>query len=58
MSKTDTLLRQRISNAPLTPESDTWFPNLDEMEEWYVAETLQSGEENGIAYEMLLYKRR
>ena len=47
-----------ITKVHVTPESDTYFPNLDEMEEWYVAETLMSGEENGIAYEMLLYKRR
>jgi len=39
-------------------ESDTFFPNLDENPEWYLAETLQSGEENGIPYEMLLYKRK
>ena len=39
-------------------ESDTFFPNLDDHPDWYLAETLQSGEENGIAYEMLLYKRR
>lgn len=37
---------------------DTYFPNLDEMEDWYIAETMMSGEENGIGYEMLLYKRR
>ena len=37
---------------------DTYFPNLDEMEDWHLAGTLQSGEENGIAYEMLLYKRK
>jgi len=37
---------------------DTWFPNLDEMDDWYLAETLLSGEENGIAYEMLLYRRK
>lgn len=37
---------------------DTYFPNLDEMEDWYVAESMMSGEENGIGYEMLLYKRR
>ena len=36
---------------------DTYFPNLDEMDDWYVAETLMSGEENGIGYEMCLYKR-
>ena len=37
---------------------DTYFPDLDGDPEWYLAEILQSGEENGIAYEMLLYKRR
>lgn len=47
-----------ITKVHVTPESDTWFPNLDEMEDWYLAETLQSGEENGIDYEMLLYKRK
>jgi dihydrofolate reductase len=39
-------------------DSDTFFPNLDEDENWVLAETLQSGEENGIAYEMCLYKRK
>ena len=47
-----------ITKVHVTPESDTFFPNLDEMAGWYIAETLMSGEENGIAYEMLLYKRR
>ena len=39
-------------------ESDTFFPNLDDHPQWYLAETLQSGVENGIPYEMLLYKRK
>lgn len=47
-----------ITKVHVTPESDTFFPNLDEREDWYLAEKLQSGEENGIAYEMLLYKRK
>ena len=47
-----------ITKVHVTPESDTFFPNLDENPDWYLAETLQSGEENGIAYEMLLYKRK
>jgi len=47
-----------ITKVHVTPESDTVFPNLDEMDDWYVAESLMSGEENGIAYEMLLYKRK
>lgn len=47
-----------ITKVHAAPVSDTYFPNLDEDENWYLAETLQSGEENGIAYEMLLYKRK
>ena len=39
-------------------ESDTFFPNLDEDENWVLAEILRSGEENGIPYEMCLYKRK
>ena len=47
-----------ITKVHADPGSDTFFPNLDEDENWYLEETLQSGEENGIAYEMLLYKRK
>jgi len=47
-----------ITKVHVTPESDTYFPNLDEDEEWYISDILQSGEENGIGYEMLLYKRK
>ena len=47
-----------ITKVQANPGSDTFFPNLDEDENWYPAQTLQSGEENGIAYEMLLYKKR
>ncbi len=39
-------------------ESDTFFPNLDTDPDWHLAEILQSGEENGIAYEMCLYRRK
>ena len=47
-----------ITKVHAKPESDTYFPNLDEATDWYLSEILQSGEENGIAYEMCLYKRR
>lgn len=47
-----------ITKIHADPVSDTWFPNLQEDAGWYLAEKLQSGEENGIAYEMLLYKRK
>lgn len=47
-----------ITKIHVTPESDTFFPNLDEDENWYLAEVLQAGEEDGIAYEMCLYQRK
>ena len=47
-----------VTKVHTTPQSDTWFPNLDDMEDWYPAETLQRGEEDGISYEMLLYRRK
>ena len=47
-----------ITKVHCTTPCDTFFPNLDEMDDWYIEETLMTGEENGIAYEMLLYKRK
>ncbi len=47
-----------ITKVGACPESDTYFPNLDEDPQWYVAEVLLSGEEDGIFYEMLRYKRK
>lgn len=47
-----------ITKVHVTPESDTYFPNLDLDPQWVLEQTLQSGEENGIGYEMLLYKRK
>ena len=47
-----------ITKVHVTPESDTHFPNLDEDPQWFVAETIQAGEENGITYDILLYKRK
>ncbi len=47
-----------ITKVHVTPESDTFFPDLDEMPNWECTETLESGEENGISYEMLLYQKR
>lgn len=47
-----------VTKVHCTTPCDTYFPNLDQMDDWYVAETLLSGEENGIGYEMLLYKRK
>ena len=47
-----------VTKVHVNPGSDTFFQNLDADADWYLAETLQSGEENGITYEMLLYKRK
>ncbi len=47
-----------ITKVHVTPESDTFFPNLDADGDWHLEETLQAGEEAGIVYEMLLYKRK
>ena len=46
-----------VTKVHVTPESDTFFPDLDQDPRWTLAEVLQSGEEDGIAYEMCLYKR-
>ena len=47
-----------VTKVHITPESDTYFPNLDEDPAWELADILQSGEENGIAYEMCLYRKK
>ena len=39
-------------------QSDTFFPNLDEDPQWEMKAVLQSGEEDGIFYEMCLYERK
>ena len=47
-----------ITKVHITPESDTFFPDLDADPAWELAQVLQSGEENGIAFEMCLYLRK
>ena len=47
-----------VTKVHARPESDTFFPNLDEDPQWILEQVLQSGEENGIAYEMCLYRRK
>ena len=49
--------RAYITKVHVTPESDTFFPNLDQDAQWKLTEVLQSGEENGISYEMCLYEK-
>ena len=50
--------RAYVTKVHMAPESDTFFPNMDADEAWELAEVLQSGEENGISYEMCLYTRK
>ena len=46
-----------VTKLSACPESDTYFPNLDEDPQWKLTEVLQSGEENGILYQMCVYER-
>ncbi|MBR3972696.1 MAG: dihydrofolate reductase [Oscillospiraceae bacterium] len=50
--------RAYVTKVHVTPESDTFFPNLDEDPQWELTEVLQSGVENGISFEMCLYIRK
>ena len=50
--------RAYITKIHTAPESDTFFPNLDEAEDWVLTETVMTGEENGISYEMCVYERK
>ena len=47
-----------VTKVHTRPASDTFFPDLDEDPGWQLEAVLQSGEENGIAYEMLRYRRK
>lgn len=46
-----------VTKLDIAPESDTFFPNLDTDPAWRLAEILQSGEEDGILYQMCRYER-
>ena len=50
--------RAYITKVHTTAPCDTWFPNLDELPDWKLTETLESGEEDGIGYEMCIYMRK
>ena len=47
-----------VTKVHAKPESDTFFPNLDNDPAWELTGVLQKGEENGIFYEVCLYKRK
>lgn len=50
--------RAIITKVHTTAPCDTWFANLDESPDWEITEVLESGEEDGIRYEMLVYTRK
>ena len=50
--------RAYVTKVSCKPESDTWFPNLDEGPRWQLREVLQTGEESGIPYQMCLYEKK
>ena len=50
--------RAYITKVHCTPVSDTYFPNLDELPDWEMTELVESGEEDGIGYEVCLYVRK
>ena len=49
--------RVYVTRVHAVPESDTFFPNLDEDPAWRMTQVLESGEENGVRYEMCIYER-
>ncbi len=49
--------RAYVTKVHCTVDCDTYFPDLDADPQWILTDILQSGEENGIAYEMCLYQR-
>ncbi len=46
-----------VTKVHCTPESDTYFHNLDADPQWKLEQVLQSGVENGIGYDMCLYRK-
>ncbi len=49
--------RAYVTKVHAAPASDTFFPNLDADPQWELEQVLQSGCEDGIRYEMCLYRR-
>ena len=46
-----------VTKVGIQPESDTFFPDLDADKCWNLDKILQSGEEDGIPYQMCRYTR-
>ena len=50
--------RVYVTKIDLKPHSDSFFPDLDADEGWYLAEEGEKQEENGITFRFNCYKRR
>lgn len=50
--------RAYVTRVGACPKSDTFFPNLEESPDWQLTQVLQTGEENGISYEMQVFDRK
>ena len=46
-----------VTHVGCKPESDTFFPNLDQAPHWKLTETVLTGEENDIPYRMCIYEK-
>ncbi len=46
-----------VTKLAVCPDSDTWFPNLDQDPAWCLAEILRTGTEDGIGYTICRYVR-
>lgn len=47
-----------VTKVHAKPESDVFFPNLDEDPAWMLESQTETQEENGITYEFCVYKRK
>lgn len=49
--------RAYVTKVHAAPPCDTFFPDLDASPDWELEAVLQQGQEQGIAYEMCLYRK-
>lgn len=50
--------RAYVTKVGACPQSDTFFPNLDDSPDWQLTQVLQEGQEEGVSYQMCLYQRK
>ena len=47
-----------VTKLSVCPVSDTYFPELDTSPDWEMKEILSQGEENGLTFQMCLYRKK